>query len=235
VNAAGRPPGPSGAAHLSIEVDATSYRTLADFAYEVLRQNILEGTLAPATRLVESDLALQLQVSRVPVREAIRRLAEAGFLELRPHGRGAVVVETTEDGLHDFLELRTGLESWAAQLAAERISEDELNELREIQAEGLSCAEEGDFERSRECGRLWHDALARASGNREVVRMLSSIDARIAWRSQDVVAARGTATWVEHQAVIDALQRRDAPEAARLIRHHMEQHERLRAVRFAER
>lgn len=219
---------------LRVDLDRLQYRTLVDFACDVLRRNITSGVLAPGNRLVEREVATQLDISRIPVREATRRLAEEGLVDLHPHGRGAVVSDCTDERLREFFEVRTGLESWAAYLAARRRDPHALEELEATYAEGLASAEAGDFTRSRELGMRWHHGLARASGNTRLAKLLEWHDEKLTWRSQEMVSVRGTSTWAEHRVILDALQWGDSLAAAQAVLDHMGEHERAGAVTFSE-
>jgi DNA-binding GntR family transcriptional regulator len=208
------------------------FRTLSEYVREVLRRRILSGWIAPGTRLVERQVGEDLGVSRVPVREAIRALAEEGLVEIRGHGRGAIVRHDTEEALHQFLEVRLGLEYWATILATERAGRQQISRLRQLIEAGLDAIKKEDFERSRELGRTWHRALAECSGNQELVRHLALLDDRIAWGTKVTLAARGVATWLEHGEILEAIEQGQARLAADLLRSHMQLHERLQVVRF---
>ena len=94
-----------------------------------LRQRIVEGQLAPGAKLNERELAQALNVSRTPLREAIKMLAAEGLVELLPN-RGAVVAQMSEQDVIDTFEVIAGLEGQSGELAAQRISEAELAEIR---------------------------------------------------------------------------------------------------------
>src|SRR5258708_18534023 len=93
--------------------------SLRDMAYEALKKRIIEVDLQPGERLVERDLADELKVSRIPLREALRRLAAEGLVVLVPH-RGALVSPFTPADVRDLFDVRESLEVLAARLAAER-------------------------------------------------------------------------------------------------------------------
>ncbi|MDG4864320.1 GntR family transcriptional regulator, partial [Streptomyces sp. T-3] len=103
--------------------------SLRDRAYETLRRRIIEAQLQPGQRLVERDLAAELEVSRIPLREALRRLEADGLVLLVPH-RGALVAPFTPTDVRDLFDVRESLESLAARLAAERADAEGLERLR---------------------------------------------------------------------------------------------------------
>jgi DNA-binding GntR family transcriptional regulator len=104
---------------------------LHEHAAARLRQAIVEGTLAPGAKLNERELAAQLAISRTPLREAIRRLAAEGLVELVPH-RGAVAVQLAPQDVADTFEVIAGLEGQSGELAARRITAAELAEVRAL-------------------------------------------------------------------------------------------------------
>src|SRR5664279_2763738 len=96
-----------------------------------LRQLIVEGAIAPGVKLNERPLAEQLHVSRTPLREAIRMLAADGLVDLLPV-RGAVAAHPSTQDIAETFELVAGLEGQSGEVAAERITERELNEIRAL-------------------------------------------------------------------------------------------------------
>lgn len=105
------------------------YLPLRDVVFNTLRTSILTGELKPGERLMEIHLADKLGVSRTPIREAIRKLELEGLVTMIPR-RGAEVAQITEKNLRDVLEVRRALDALAVELACERITEDELAELK---------------------------------------------------------------------------------------------------------
>ena len=102
-----------------------------------LRQRIVEGQLAPGAKLNERELAEALNVSRTPLREAIKMLAAEGLVELLPN-RGAVVAQMSEQDVIDTFEVIAGLEGQSGELAAQRIDEAELAEIRALHSEMMA-------------------------------------------------------------------------------------------------
>jgi DNA-binding GntR family transcriptional regulator len=118
---------------LSLDVTA-EYRTLQNIVTDQLRSAILSGRLGPGERLQHDEIARQLGVSRMPVREALRVLDGEGLVELRPH-RGAVVVDLRPEDIAEVFEIRAMLEGRAAELAGPRLSEATLTRMRQILVE----------------------------------------------------------------------------------------------------
>ena len=108
-----------------------NYQPLRDVVFEHLRNSILNGELKPLERLMEVQLAEQLGVSRTPVREAIRKLELEGLVIMVAR-KGAYVADVSVKDILDVLEVRCVLEGLAASLAAERMTEEELEKLELI-------------------------------------------------------------------------------------------------------
>src|SRR6188472_796332 len=103
-----------------------------------LRQMLVENRIAPGAKLNERELAEQLRVSRTPLREAIKLLAAEGLVDLLPN-RGAVAVKLTEADVANTFELLSMLEAMSGELAAQRITDEELAELRALHYEMMAC------------------------------------------------------------------------------------------------
>lgn len=198
--------------------------SIADRVYAVLRERIVNGELVLGERLRQEALAEELGVSRTPLREALRRLASEGFVELQPH-RGAVVSGVSEEDMRASFEARFVIEPSAARIAAEHgASEDGLRRMRLAIAEHR--AARGDRTRSFETNRTFHLGLVSASGNAYLTRFseilwASSIYAAVFDRQH--VDAADIAAWADdHEAILDAIERRSADEAEARARAHIE-------------
>lgn len=113
----------------NFDVKMDEYLPLRDVVFKTLRQAILKGELEPGERLMEIQLAERLGVSRTPIREAIRKLELEGLVLMIPR-KGAEVARISENNLRDVLEVRRTLEELAVDLACQRMTEDELEELK---------------------------------------------------------------------------------------------------------
>ena len=111
-----------------IPVKLDGYKPLREIVFETLRDAIINQVLRPGERLMEIQLAEEMGVSRTPVREAIRKLELEGFVVMVPR-RGVYVAGISMKDIHEVFEVRSALEALAASLAAERITEEELEEM----------------------------------------------------------------------------------------------------------
>jgi GntR family transcriptional repressor for pyruvate dehydrogenase complex len=206
-------------------------RSLAQELVEALTERIREGALAPGHKLpTEAAVMAEFGVSRTVVREAISKLQAAGLVETR-HGVGTFVVGPGEasfritpeqlETLRDViavLELRIGLETEAAALAAVRRTEDNLREMRSALDAFAAAVAEGRDAVGPDFG--FHLEIARATQNGHFAELLSSLGAKIIPRARlgNETSAELQAyllrTNGEHQSIFDAILRQD-PEAAR--------------------
>ena len=111
-----------------MEIQLKVQKPLKDLVYLELKHKILTGEIVSQTRLMEIDLSEKMNVSRTPIREAIKRLADDGLVKVEPR-RGAYVANISIKDMLDVFEVREDMEGFAAKLAAERINEEEKLEL----------------------------------------------------------------------------------------------------------
>lgn len=197
----------------------------ADQAYELIRVQILGGTLHPGDRLVEADLAEDLRSSRTPVREALRRLEAEGLVEVLPH-RGARVTAWTEDDLSEIYDLRAVLEAMAAERAAARIDEADLMLLSDLCDEMDECAlslSTASRDSYSQLNGQYHDVIREASGSPRLVAMLRSVVSvpLIVTTFHRFQQADMTRSARHHREAIDALQARDPVWAGSVLRSHV--------------
>src|SRR3954453_14046623 len=117
---------------MSAEIIAIPRAALHEQAAQRLRQMLVEGRIPPGAKLNERELSELLKISRTPLREAIKMLAAEGLVELLPN-RGAIAVSLSEDDVFHTFEVMAGLEGMAGELAAERITPEELAEVQAMQ------------------------------------------------------------------------------------------------------
>ena len=192
---------------------------LRDRVYATVEDLIVRRVLKPGERLLEVELANQLGVSRNPVREAMTMLARAGWIDIHPR-TGAYVHDPTPDEIDDFFEMRTLLESFAAERAATRVTGEQLDELEEIWRVGVAAVEAGDVQGIVSANAAFHDRISQWSANALLHASLSMMKKRVRWYFSSVADIRGMASWNEHRRIIDALRARDPGHASTLMRAH---------------
>lgn len=191
---------------------------------EKLRLAIIHGELRPNERLIEVDLAERFNVSRTPIRESVQKLAADGLIT-RHHRRGWIVHEHTREEIREIYEVRKGLESWATRLATERATPDQLAAIEEVhrQASALSAAELRPV--LVELTEGFHDAVLSACGNERLQRLVkrsteyyfNNALARVYTDDEIIESIRDQAK------ILDAIRAKDADEAERLARTHIDE------------
>jgi DNA-binding GntR family transcriptional regulator len=202
-------------------LDRATFTSLSDHTYMLLEEAIIQGALDPGTHLEAVEIARQLGISRIPVREALRALQAHGWVVIRPR-HGAFVCQRTQKEAAELFHVRAVLEAEAARLAAVHRTEVQLMTLSEIVQEGTRAAKNGDSLRLSILNTRFHAQLAMCTGNDTLAGLLSSMSKRIQWYHSAVVAHRGTKSWREHWQLLTALRRGDAERAARLSFQHSE-------------
>jgi DNA-binding GntR family transcriptional regulator len=199
-----------------------SRESLADQAYAELRSAIAGGVLAPDTQVVESSLAGMLNISRTPVREALRRCELEGYL--RRDGTGKLVVHRpTAAEMRDLFFVRELLESYAVRMAAERISDEELERLDELVAADRRALKAQDVGELASLNERIHGLIVRASRNRTLDAMVSGLPGRAYGLHTFAVGSQEQrAVFVsDHGELAEFLRAGDGDGAEALIRRHL--------------
>jgi DNA-binding GntR family transcriptional regulator len=195
---------------------------LHDHVAQRLRQMLVENRIAPGAKLNERELAEVLQVSRTPLREAIKMLAAEGLVELLPN-RGAIAVSLSEtDVIHTF-EVMAGLEGVSGELAAQRITEQELAEIKAMQFEMMAAYTRRDLSNYYRINARIHSAINAAAKNPVLTATYNQVNARLQalrFRSnQD--GQKWKRAMNEHEKMIGALEKRDGAVLRELLASHL--------------
>ena len=196
-----------------------------DVAYQAIRRAIIEGAYPAGSRLPEEELSERIGVSRTPIRQALRQLEHQGHVELRPR-RGAWVSSWTEEDIAEVYGVRAQLESYGAQLAAQKIGALELRHLEEccLRMEAIEDARQPGFlDELGELNNEFHASLLRATGNRRLMISLASIVEtplilRV-YHSYD--ERRRYEAMRHHREILGAVAARDGEWAAATMRVHI--------------
>jgi DNA-binding GntR family transcriptional regulator len=194
---------------------------LREAVYEALTEMIIDGTLERGRHLVEVELAGMLGVSRQPVREALQRLNNEGWVDLRP-GFGAMVHVPAEDEVDQLLAARAALESESARLAARHATKEDVAKLRELCKVGTAYQEAGDIDATVRTNGELHGLITEMSGNRFLVDFAAQVDRRVRWYYTPVAPVRGAASWREHTRLVKAISEGDEGKSAQIMREHTE-------------
>ena len=155
-------------------VTMNEYLPLRDVVFNTLRQAILRGELKPGERLMEIQLANKLGVSRTPIREALRKLELEGLVNMVPR-KGAEVADITEKSLRDVLEVRKALEELSVQLACEKITEEEIEELKRVAERFKDTLNDQDVTKIAEADVAFHDVIYTATDNQKLILLLNNL------------------------------------------------------------
>ncbi len=199
-----------------------SKSTRTEDVYQLLRQAILNNELKTGDRLLETEIAKKLSVSRTPVREAIRMLEAKGLVTHLINGHG-VVADRSLNSMIDIFHVRIALESYAARLAAEKISEKQL-----VIAEGM-CDESkyihkrNDSKELKKLGNDFHNAILEFAGNPQIKKHIYEILELIdIYRDRLYDSPSGVQSNIHtHSAIVEALRAHDGNAAEELMRKHL--------------
>lgn len=197
-------------------------KVLSEQIKELLIEDILSKKYEAGDKLVESALASQFGVSQAPVREALKSLAEMGFVTVEPY-RGTTVRRMTKEDLWEAYTVRAALESLAAGIAAEKITDEQLEELDQMVDEMIKAAESGDIHLRVNINSRFHEKILEISEHKLILQLSNSL--RFASWSHST----GTFTSMSpveiatrHKALLKPLREHNADEAARVMREHIE-------------
>lgn len=205
------------------EINLGRHQTLNDVVYETLRNLILDGSLKPGERLRHDQLASRLQVSTMPVRQALRKLETEGLVSVQPR-RGAMVMPLKIDDLEEVYYLRTLLECEATRLAVPKLSRDHLAEMRAL----LELMEEhiraNDMDALLSLNRKFHLIIYTAAAKPLLSSMINTLWDRseIFRQAYTHLPNRALEAHVEHQQILEACEQRDAETAEKMVRLNIE-------------
>ena len=205
-----------------VEVFAISRRTLHDEVVQGLRTMLVEGRIAPGAKLNERELCALLCVSRTPLREAIKRMAAEGLVDLLPN-RGAVAVKLSETDIIHAFEVLAELEGISGELAAQRITAAEIAEIKALHYEMLASFARKDLHEYYRLNAQIHAAINRASKNPVLEKIYRETNARV--QSMRFRSNQNEAKWKqavsEHEQILAALEKRDAAGLRALLVEHL--------------
>lgn len=190
--------------------ESTAETSLAEQIADQLRRDILRGKLPPDTAIKERDNAAELGVSRTPMREAIRILAQEGLVVLRP-SRSPIVARPTVKEVHDQVVVLLALEKLSAQIACERATEEDLSRLAELNEKIADAYDHVDALDLFEMDMAFHRLIAEAAHNEALAETHHAYLARL-WRARFLSATmrRNRERVVSHHgAIMEALRARD--------------------------
>lgn len=188
-----------------------------------LRLMIMEGELPPGVKIPEKELCIRFEVSRTPLREALKVLAAEGHVELQPN-RGARVTRLTTRDVVELFQVSEALEALAGELATKRIEQPEIDAIARLHSDMVREHADGNLPNYYRLNRKIHEAIVRASGSAVLISLYEQVSMRI--RRARFVAPMPQDRWdqamSEHEGILNALLRRDGAVLSTILRHHLQ-------------
>lgn len=197
-----------------LNFDIQNHKPLREMVYEELKMQILTGGIIPGTRMMEVELAEEMGVSRTPIREAIRKLEKEGLVTIEPR-RGAYASRISTDDMVEILEVRQDLEGLAAELAATRMSDDQLADLRKIADNYNKAVEAGDMDSMIRHDTAFHRLIVDSCNNKILVHMVEQLQ-ELVLRFRYIYYdnfKRAEHMPEEHRAIMEAISKKDENKA----------------------
>ena len=211
----------------NLQIQMNEFLPLRDVVFNTLRQAILTGELKPGERLMEIHLANKLGVSRTPIREAIRKLELEGLVTMIPR-RGAEVAQITEKSMNDVLEVRRAMDALCVELACERISEQELKDLKDACTAFEEAVAGGDIKVMAKADVALHDIIVQATGNLRLVQLINNLSEQMyRYRFEylkDTSCHQGLIE--EHRMIYESIVKKDKEAASQAAKLHIDNQKR---------
>jgi len=207
---------------VSFMEDLPGRKSLGDYVFDRLKEAIINGELAPGSRIIESRLANTLGISRTPIREAIHKLDRAGFLRRLSQG-GFTVVSLTRDDIEEAFGIRSILESYAARLAAIKHNEKDLKPLEDKLKEYQSYLNEGEMDALHKINTEFHDMLYALSRSPKLIKMIGDLKDQI-YRFRKILLSEAGMARVsdkDHLRMLKAMKMRDPDKVESLVKEHI--------------
>lgn len=208
-------------------------QSLATIVQLEIERLILSGEFASNEKLGEDSIAKRLNVSRGPVREAFRALSQEGLVRIEKN-RGVTVRQVSVEEAYEIYELRAGLDEMIGRLAAKRITEDQVNQLKSLVTEMEQAAQKRNVDIYYPLNFKFHDLLASFTGNRTLQNTYRRIVKELhLFRRQTLALSQDSfpISVREHAEIVDALSQHDGATASRLLFEHVtESQERLHHI-----
>ena len=209
-----------------LQSNMDEFLPLRDVVFNTLRQAILTGELKPGERLMEIHLADRLGVSRTPIREAIRKLELEGLVTMIPR-RGAEVAQITEKSMKDVLEVRRALDALCAELACDRITDEELENLRLACDAFETAVKTKDAKKIGQADVALHDIIVRATGNQRLIQLVNNLSEQMyRYRFEYIKDSSQHQNLIdEHRIIYQSIVCKDKKTAADAARTHIDNQE----------
>lgn len=205
-----------------VQKEVTDNYSLRGRVFNRIREDILSGKYAQSEELKENTIGAELGVSRTPVREALRQLELEGLVNIIPN-KGAYVTGISEKDIHDIYVIRSYLEGLCAKWACEHITEQQIEELEEVIYLSDFHMRKEHFDQIVELDNKFHELIYAASGSKILQHVLSDFHHYVQ-RIRKITLSRverASKSNEEHQAILDAIKKRDGELAEKLAHEHI--------------
>lgn len=205
-----------------LQLNMDAYLPLRDVVFQTLRSAILRGDLKPGERLMELQLASKLGVSRTPIREAIRMLEQEGLAITIPR-RGAEVAKMTEKDMGDTLQIRRALEELAVVLVCDKITEEDVAELREAMHNFEEKTKGDNVVELAKADVALHETVYRIADNPKLVQLLGDIREQMFRYRAEYLKDKSIYPILiqEHRDMVDALEKRNKDLVVKITMKHL--------------
>lgn len=205
-----------------LQLNMDAYLPLRDVVFQTLRSAILRGDLKPGERLMELQLASKLGVSRTPIREAIRMLEQEGLAITIPR-RGAEVAKMTEKDMGDTLQIRRALEELAVVLVCDKITEEDVVELKEAMNNFEEMTKQDNVVELAKADVALHETVYRIADNPKLVQLLGDIREQMFRYRAEYLKDRSIYPILiqEHRDMVDALEKRNKDLVVKITMKHL--------------
>jgi DNA-binding GntR family transcriptional regulator len=199
-----------------------TFKTVGEMVYSTLKKAILNGDLKPEQRLIEQTVSRAMNTSRIPVREAIKKLEQDGFVERLPV-RGFVVKRVSREEVEETFGIRAALESYAAYMATAHITDIFISSLKDNIRESNKALNEGEIEKLTELNAQFHEMLYKAAGSKKLYKLINTFRDYIARYRKPLFSTKsgGLASLKDHERMVDAMQKGDREKVEKIIKKHI--------------
>lgn len=200
----------------------TQKSAISNQVYQAIKNKIMTMQLEMGESLQEESLAKEYNVSRTPVRDALKKLESDGLVTIMPY-KGCIVREVTESDINEIYTIRMALEGISAKNAAEIISEANIAELENAWKSSVEAYEKGDFSQSSEYGDVIHNIIFHIGGGKRIIQIIDNLRAQTQQLGNMAVKLPGRleASNRQHKLIVDAIKNRDGDLASEYMKEHI--------------
>ena len=206
----------------AVKIMLLNHETLSDHVAKIIRKMILNGTLKPGEKVNQVQLAESLNISRGPIREALRMLQNEGLI-IHETNKGTYVTTLSYQDAYEIYTLRALLEAKAAELAVPHLTEREFSKLEKLLEEFAEASHDNDLEREARCDISFHHTIIGASKHQRLIHMHEQLDTQVGAMFLTVASklpVRAAMVVENHKKLLDALKSKDIDSVSREFSDH---------------